>query len=194
VYGRDPMDPARAAEILVIQGRYATLEESARALARVNVDRGTRSTRADTALRAIQELPAMIGLRVRRANWRSPIDAIVVGAEIASYLVPVISLPVWAYASTRAMRRIGRSAIDFYAGDQSEPTVSPLTLPPRPSPRTRRLVIASVVPLALALGALFYLFPLGGVHPAVRWIGLVFGELALLLTFARLIRLTRIST
>jgi len=48
--------------------------------------------------------------------------------------------------------------------------------------------------LALALGVLFSLFPSGLVHPAVRWIGLVLGELALLLTFARLIRLTRIAT
>lgn len=194
VFGRDPTDPVRAAEILVIQGRYATLEEAAAALARAGADRGVRSTGADTAVRAIQQLPAMIGLRVRRVNWRSPIDVVVFGAEIASYLVPVISLPVWAYASARAMRRIGRSAIDFYGGDPPEPLIARFTLLARPPPRTRRLVIASVVPLALALGVLFSLFPSGLVHPAVRWIGLVLGELALLLTFARLIRLTRIAT
>ena len=194
VFGRDPTDPVRAAEVLVIQGRYATLEEAAAALARAGADRGVRSTGADTAVRAIQQLPAMIGLRVRRVNWRSPIDVVVFGAEIASYLVPVISLPVWAYASARAMRRIRRSAIDFYGGDPPEPLIARFTLLARPPPRTRRLVIASVVPLALALGVLFSLFPSGLVHPAVRWIGLVLGELALLLTFARLIRLTRIAT
>ena len=186
--------PCAPPEILVIQGRYATLEEAAAALARAGADRGVRSTGADTAVRAIQQLPAMIGLRVRRVNWRSPIDVVVFGAEIASYLVPVISLPVWAYASARAMRRIGRSAIDFYGGDPPEPLIARFTLLARPPPRTRRLVIASVVPLALALGVLFSLFPSGLVHPAVRWIGLVLGELALLLTFARLIRLTRIAT
>jgi hypothetical protein len=194
VFGRDPTDPVRAAEVLVIQGRYATLEEAAAALARAGADRGVRSSGADTAVRAIQQLPAMIGLRVRRVNWRSPIDVVVVGAEIASYLVPVISLPVWAYASARAMRRIGRSAIDFYGGDLPEPPVAPFTLLARPPPRTRRLVIASAVPLALALGVLFSFLPFGLVHPSVRWIGLVLGELALLLTFARLIRLTRVAT
>ena len=193
VYGRDPTDPVRAAEILVIQGRYATLEEAAGALARVGKPLGKRTGDASTALRLLQQLPSMIGLRLRRVRWRSPVDVLVAGAEVASYLVPVISLPVWAYASARAMRRLGRSAIDFYSGAPPAVSTTRVTLPPRPSARARRIVIACIVPLAVALGVLFSLLPLGIWHPAVRWIGLVLGELALVLTFARLIRLTRVS-
>jgi len=52
-------------------------------------------------------------------------------------------------------------------------------------------MILSVVPLALALGALFYLLPFGRYHHGIQWVGLVIGELALLWTFARLVRVTR---
>jgi hypothetical protein len=100
---------------------------------------------------------------------------------------------VWAYASARAMRRLGRAAIEFYSGPPTGAATTRVVLPPRPSTRTRRIVIASVVPLAVALGVLFSLLPIGMFHPAVRWIGLILGEVALLLTFARLIRLTRFS-
>lgn len=188
-YGREPMDPVRAAEILVIQGRYRTLEEAAEALSRVRMPVGVATAGTNTAVRVVQQLPSMIGLRLRRVNWCSPLDVVVAGAEIASYLVPVISLPVWAYASSRAMRRLGRSAIDFYSGPPRERPTTPVVLPPRPAPRSRRMILASVVPLAVALGVLFYIFPFG-LNSSVRWIGLVLGEAALLLTFARLIRLT----
>lgn len=192
VYGREPGDPLRAAEILVIQGRYATLEEAATALDRVQRPGDAGTAAGGTALRALGELPSMIGLRLRKANWRSPIDVLVTGAEIASYLVPVISLPVWAYASARAMRRVGRSAIDFYGGVPHERPPMTVVLPPRPSSRTRTLLIGSVVPLAVVLGVLFYVFPFGVGHSALRVTGLIIGEIALVLTFARLIRLTRV--
>jgi hypothetical protein len=193
VYGRDPTDPIRAAEILVVQGRYATLEEAAQALDRTRIPPTTKSANADTAVRLVKQLPSMIGLRLRRVNWRSPIDVIVAGGEIASYFVPVISLPVWAYASARSMRRLGRSAINFYEGPPAEPPATTVVLPPRPTSQYRRVVIASVVPLAVVLGALFFYLPWGLLHPGVRWIGLILGEVALLLSFARLIRLTRVS-
>ncbi len=191
VYGRDPSDPMRAAEILVIQGRYPTLEQAASALDRALGPADARSPGAGTALRGVQQLPSMIGLQLRKVNWRNPLDVLVAGAEVASYLVPIISLPVWAYASARAMRRVGRSAIDFYSGAPDERVPLATVLPPRPSARARRVVIASVVPLAIALGVLFFLFPFGLGHQAVRWIGFIIGEVALVLTFARLIRLTR---
>ena len=193
VYGRDPRDPIRAAEILVVQGRYATVEKAAEALVNVRTPLGASAAAPGTALRVVQQLPSMIGLRLRRVNWRSPIDVLITGAEVASYLVPVISLPVWAYASARAMRRLGHRAIDFYSGSDEERSRIPIVLLPRPKPWSRRMVLASVVPLAAALGVLFFILPFGFSHPAVRWVGLVLGELALLLTFARLIRLTRVT-
>lgn len=64
-------------------------------------------------------------------------------------------------------------------------------LPPRPTTRTRRLVIGTIVPLALALGAVITLLPISRWQHGLLWFGLALGELTLLLTFARLIRITR---
>jgi hypothetical protein len=196
VYGRDPMDPIRAAEILVIQGRYPTIEDAAAALGNAGSTAENRRLTANThtIFNIVRQLPSMIGLRIRKFT-RSPFDLVVTSAEIASYLVPVISLPVWAFASARATRRLGRAAINFYSRPATD--LAPDTefvLPPRPAIRTRRIVIGSVVPLAVALGVLFSLLPLGTHRPGIRWIGLVLGEIALLLTFARLIRLTHVAS
>jgi len=190
-YGRDPNDPLRAAEILVIQDRYSTVQEAAAALQRA----GAASHRSDhnvrTFVEVIRLMPAMIGLHVRRFT-RSPIDLLIAAAEVASFLVPVVSLPVWAIANARATRRLGHAAIDFYKGPFTVSRLeTSLVLPPRPRPRTRSLMILSVVPLALALGALFYLLPIGRYRHGLQWVGLIIGELALLWTFARLIRVTR---
>jgi hypothetical protein len=196
VYGRDPCDPIRAAEILVVQGRYATVEEAAAVLQLVGASAGSRTRASDvgTALDVARQLPSMIGLRVR-AFARSPLDLLIAGAEVASYLVPVVSLPVWAFANARATRRLGRAAIDFYTQPTPErPFTTAIVLPSRPSARSRRIFIASVLPLALALGVLFSLLPFAQLHQGLRWIGLVLGELALVLTFARLIRLTRVPS
>ena len=117
VFGRDPMEPVRAAEILVIQGRYPTVAEAAVALQRV----GRRATQCPVATDAptiggvVRQLPSMIGLHVRKVRAASPIDVVVAAVEVASFVVPVVSIPIWTFASARAMRRLGRAAVAFYA-------------------------------------------------------------------------------
>jgi hypothetical protein len=194
-YGRDPSDPARAAEVLVVQGRYSTVQDAAAALQKAGAaDSRHSAPEVHTVLDVVRQMPSMIGLRLRRYG-RSPIDLVIAGAEIASYLVPVVSMPVWTYASARATRRLGHAAIDFYSQPVAEKTLNTsIVLPPRPKPRTRKLLIGSVVPLALILGVVFWFLPFGFLHLGLRWVGLVIGELALALTFARLIRLTRLPT
>jgi hypothetical protein len=192
-YGRDPSDPARAAEVLVVQGRYPTVQDAAAALQKAGAaDSRHSAPEVHTVLDVVRQMPSMIGLRFRKYR-RSPIDLVIAGAEIASYLVPVVSMPVWTYASARATRRLGHAAIDFYSQPVAEQTLkTSIVLPPRPKPRTRKLLIGSVVPLALILGVVFWFLPFGFLHLGLRWVGLVIGELALALTFARLIRLTRL--
>ena len=192
-YGHDPTDPARAAEILVVQGRYPCVQEAAAALQQAgttsNVRQAGRGVRV--AVNVVRQLPSMIGLRVRKFTRRSLFDVIITGAEVASYFV--LSLPVWAFANARSTRRLGNKAIDYYhqlAVQQVPPTA--IVLPARPRPRTRALLIGGVVPLALALGVLFFFLPIGPYHHGVRWVGLAISEVALVLTFARLIRLTRV--
>jgi hypothetical protein len=198
VYGREPTDPIRAAEILVIQGRYQTVAEASAALqaAGRRAPRRAVATGARTIGDALRQLPSMIGLHVRKVRGASPIDLVVAAVEVASFVVPVVSIPIWTIASARAMRRLGRSAIAFYAQERvNEDGAAPVVvLPPRPTLRTRRLVIGTVVPLALALGAVITLLPINRWQHGLLWLGLVLGELTLLLTFARLIRVTRVPT
>jgi len=198
VYGRDPTDPIRAAEILVIQGRYPTLGEAAVALQGAGRRAAQRpvATDARTIGDVVRQLPSMIGLHVRKVRAASPIDVIVAAVEVASFVVPVVSIPIWTIASARAMRRLGRAAIAFYAQERvdEEHPAPVVVLPPRPTPRTRRVVIGTIVPLALALGVVITLLPIDRWQHGLLWLGLALGELTLLLTFARLIRITRVPT
>jgi len=196
VFGRDPTRPVRAAEILVIQGRYPTVAEAAVALQGAGRPASHRqaATDARTFGDVVRQLPSMIGLHARKVRAASPIDVVVAAVEVASFVVPVVSIPIWTIASALAMRRLGRAAIAFYAQERvDEGEAAPVVvLPPRPTPRTRRLVIATVVPLALALGVVITLSPINRWQHGLLWLGLVLGELTLLLTFARLIRITRV--
>jgi hypothetical protein len=196
VFGRDPTEPDRAAEILVIQGRYSTVAEASVALQVAGLPATQRpiATDARTMGDVVRQLPSMIGLHARKVRAASPIDLIVAAVEVASFVVPVVSIPIWTIASARAMRRLGRAAMAFYAHEPvDEREAAPaVRLPPRPTPRTRRLVIGTIVPLALALGVVITLLPINRWQHGLLWLGLVLGELTLLLTFARLIRITRL--
>lgn len=193
-FGREPGDPLRAAEFLHIQGRYPTVQAAAAALH----DAGSRPDRRPltwdlrTMASIVRQVPSMIGLRMTRFRARSPLEKVIAVMEVLSYFVPIVSLPVWAFANAHATRRLGRAALRFYDQPAQEPGTTPaLTLPLRPEPRIRGLIIGTVVPLALAMGVLFFFLPLG-IDQHGRWIGLAIGETSLALTFARLIRLTRV--
>ncbi len=192
IYGRDPGDPARAAEILVIQGRYPTVAAAGAALQKA----GTRQTREHQSKRtasmasAVRQVPSMIGLQVRLL--KTPMDVAIVIVEVVSFLIPVISIPVWAAANARATRRLGRAAISFYSQPPTTGrSAATLVLPSPPTRRQRRQFIATLVPLAAALGVLAAVLPFGRYTHNLRWAGLVLAELALILTFSRLVRITR---
>lgn len=194
-FGRDPTDPLRAAEYLYLQGRYPTARAAAKALdaALHPVARPRHPPSFRSALQVVGQLPSMIGLHVLRFRKRSIVEKAIAVLEIASYFVPLLSLPIWAFANARSTRRLGRAAIDFYRQAPDESGGLPaLVLPSRPDPRTRRLLIGTAVPLALAMGALFSFLPLGWFQHGIRWLGLAIGETVIALTFARLVRLTRV--
>ena len=196
VYGRDPLSPERAAEILVVQGRYRTVAEAALALRAVGQG-GSRqegmASETRTVATVLRQLPSLIGVTVRRLSNRSAFDAVLGAAEVASFVFPVVSIPVWALSNARATRRLGRAAADFYRLPVADLDVTPVVLPPRPPRRVRRLSIGCVVPLALALGVLVTLLPGGTAEHGLRWAGLAIGEASLVLIFARLVRITRVD-
>ena len=135
-YGRDPSDPARAAEVLVVQGRYSTVQDAADALQKVGAaDEISFGSEVRTFFDVVRQFPSMIGLRLRQYT-RSPIDLVIAGAEVASYLVPVVSMPVWTYASARATRRLGHAAINFYSQPVAEQSLKSQSCC-RPAPSRR---------------------------------------------------------
>ena len=199
-YGRDPWQPERAAEVLVIQGRYQSVEDASHALqlagtpARPSDGGEARRARLAAIFGALGQVPSMIGLRVRKIRAAHPFDIVVMIVEVASYVVPVLSVPVWALANARATRRLGHAAVDFYerraAPGESAPDVP---LFPPVTAAMRRRSIAVVVALALGLGALAVVEPVGRIHHGVGVAVLVVAEAILVLTFGRLLRLTRLD-
>jgi hypothetical protein len=151
IYGRNPGDPARAPEILVLQGRYPTVAAAAAALRQAGTrpPRQPQSKRSVGLVSVLRQIPSMIGLQIRRI--KTPMDAIILIVEVAAFVFPVISIPVWMFANARATRRLGHAAIRYY---RQTPTTEAnsvgLVLPPPPTRRRRRQFIATAVPLAAA--------------------------------------------
>lgn len=108
IYGRDPDDPARAPEILVFQGRYPNVAAAAAALRQVGAKPSHQPpSKASAGLAsALRQIPSMIGSQARRI--KTPMDAIILIIEVAAFVFPVISIPVWMYANARATRRLVR--------------------------------------------------------------------------------------
>jgi hypothetical protein len=197
VYGRDPTDPARAAEVLVVQGRYQSVSDAAAALQVAAEPAAHRRAASDVGTLAalVHQVPSMIGLQVRKFTSKSPIDLIIAFVEVASFFVPIVSVPVWGVASARATRRLGHAAVDFYSRPEADPdSAESVVLSARPRPWVRRLLLATVVPLFLALGVIVALiFPLGRFSHHIHVAGFVITELAIVVIFFRLIRVTRLT-
>lgn len=134
----------------------------------------------------------MIGVKLRTLRREHPIDAVLAVAQWASYLIPVVGIPACAAASARAARKLGGAAVAFYADSPALSDIDPgFTLPPRPSPRRRRGLVAAVVATAGALLVLVVVFS-GGLQGLRRhWLATIVAELFLILTFGRLLWTTR---
>jgi hypothetical protein len=192
IYGRDPEDPARAAEILVFQRRYQTVAEADAALrsaghpkSRDHQPPWTRRTWI-----AVKQLPQMIGLQLRRIKY--PFDVVIWAAEVAAFFVPLMSIPVWTYATGVSTKRLGRAAIEHYqrTSTGSDPTTT-IVLPKPPTTRVRRRLVASLVAVIAALAIVAPFIPLGKVSHFLPLGGIVLAEFSLLWAGIRLVLITR---
>jgi hypothetical protein len=192
LYGRDPRDAARAAELLVFQRRYASTAVAEAALRWAGspaASHGTQS-RLRRLVLAFQQLPSMIGFEIRK--MKNPLDVLIVAAEIAAFFVPVISIPVWAYASGASTRRVGRAAIAYYgAVSPSRDVRTSVVVRDTPSARARRKVVVVLLAVLIMLGIVAPFVPLGRVSHFLPLGGIVLAELALVLTGLRLFLVTR---
>jgi hypothetical protein len=192
IYGRDPEDPARVAETLVFQHRYPTVAQAEAALRTIGGPR-PRDSRLPWLRRmsiAVKQLPALIGFQVRRI--KHPLDVVIVAAEVAAFFVPLMSIPVWAYATGKSTRRLGRNAIDYYQQTPASADLpATIRLPSPPTARIRRRFVVSLVVLVAALAAVAPFIPLGKVSHFLPLGGILLAEAALVWTGMRLIFITR---
>jgi hypothetical protein len=196
LFDRDPTDPVRAAEVLVLKGRAKSLEAATEALraARSPSARAARPPLRRVLTQSLRQLPAMLGLNLRNLKGQAPIDAMVTVGQWASYLVPVIGMPACSISAARATRKLGADAVAFYSRARagSAPAADlGFTLPPRPSGRRRRRLVAAVLATALVLAVLVVALS-GGINGLKRhWLLTGVCELFLIATFGRLLWTTR---
>jgi hypothetical protein len=103
VFGHDPTDPDRAAELLVLQGLHhdvaearASLDGEGTAAASSWIDR--RLSRDEALVRALASLAVRTG-----------------GKRLLGKAIPGFAVFYGSWANARATRRLGRDAIRFYA-------------------------------------------------------------------------------
>lgn len=192
IFGRDPRSAARAPELLVIQGRYVTIEEAETAILFAGTGRNDemKPAASEDSRSLFRQALSMIGLRL--LSVRRPIDALILIATVLSFVLPVVGMPFWALANARVTRRRGEDAIRFYAKHQplTESSVG-VTLSPEPTHRARRWMIAGILLVGVLLAALALLVPLGRLSHGLPLAGRGLAEFGLLFTILSLIRALR---
>ena len=198
LFGRAPTDPARAADILVFQGRHPDVATASAALRDAGVtharSHGPRPSLWTVAGRTLRQVPGMVGIKVRKFRDAGLVNGIISAAETLSYVVPVLSIPAWAAGNARATRKLGHAAVESYSTPLSPSQTSSLPagfiLPPPISRTRRRLRAASGVVLCAVPVLLAVFFP-GDPLAAKRTIVVVLTEVFLLLTVGRLLWVAR---
>ncbi len=205
IYGWDPGAAERAAEILVLQGRYPDVGSAAVELRQAGTrrprERGPRIGLWRALAQAVGQVPGMIGLRFSRLRGEGRVGVALKVAEAVALVVPVLGIVAWAAAYARTMRKLGEAALDRYGGgptdtpDPRGPGADPVFRLPAPARRRTRVLLtvglvvgAVLLALALALGP-FVTHRLGVRH-LVR-VG--FAELFLAVTFGRILWITRLA-
>ncbi len=188
LHGHDPCDPARAAEFLVVQGKYATVEEAAAVLAAVPVHREREHQGVwKAAIATARQVPSLVSLEVHKAKSAGWVNAALSVLGAVSFVVPVLGVPVCAAGSARTTRRLARSATEFYGGGPPERPASALALPDLTSGRDWRPLALGV--LSLVAAAVVTVVWIGGSHRQIARVGLGLIWVWVAFTYARLWRL-----
>jgi len=126
--GYAPDDEMRAADLLVIQGAYASTPEASEALARLTRDpkrrEGKRLPRG-TRIAMVKRMAYMLGLlgsgEENSSRLRSALQMVLVGAVfLVGLLLPLVWVPYMGYAFRKSGLRMGAQASAFYAERRSE--------------------------------------------------------------------------
>lgn len=196
LYGQEPTHPARAAEMLVFQGRYADKEAAAAALRRAGTaeasDHHGFSIRT-VVVQTARQVPQMVGMRLQKVRRGGPWGMVISAATLASYLVPFVGVPALAASNGRTTRQLGKQAVAYYAAHPEPPVPDPeVVLPPRPGARARILLTCAVIAAGVIFGVAAAMIPLGTTRLDLpRWVVIVLMEVFLVVTLSRLLWITR---
>jgi hypothetical protein len=126
--GYKPDDERRAADLLVIQGAYPTVDDATAALGRVTRDpkahEGKRLPRG-TRIKMIMRMAYLLELlgpsgEEKPSRIRSALSIAVLGVVfLAGLVLPLVWVPYMAYAFRKSGVKMGTRASRFYAGQSS---------------------------------------------------------------------------
>ena len=192
--GHSPSDQMRAADLLVLQGAYASTAEASAALEKVARDparaAGKRLPRG-SRVSMVRRMAYMLGLIERserkRGLLRSMLQLALVGVLVLiGFALPLIWVPLMALAFRKSGIQMGARATEFYArGDAGDAGVTfrkAETVRVGITAGTIRMIVLILLPLAVAAAALLTRAEITGgewVSAAILLIGV-----SLLVTFS----------
>jgi hypothetical protein len=194
VHGHDPSDPARAAEILVLQGKAPDVATAAALLSVVGTTNKERGV-PRTALRdTVRGMPASARARWDAFRAKGPVTMILAVLEVVCWLVPLIGAPVSAASNARATRLLGDKARAFY-GTGPAPPAAPELDPAlhgrvawgvKPMPPMGILVVLVLATAVLTVVTLYLGFHGPHHRHHTRWLLLGLAGAFVMITYGRL--------
>jgi hypothetical protein len=172
--GYAPDDEMRAADLLVIQGAYASTTEASAALAKLTQDpnrhEGKRLPRG-TRISMVKRMAFLLGLvgssDEKPSRLRSALQMALVGAVfLVGLLLPLVWVPYMAYTFRKSGLQMGGRASAFYAERRSEEAGVTVTKSPTVriamSAGVVRIVALVALPIVVAVIALLAGADIGG--------------------------------
>jgi hypothetical protein len=154
--GYAPDDEMRAADLLVIQGAYASTGEASAALARLTRDPKSREGKRlprGTRISMVKRMAYMLGVigsgdEEKPSRLRSALEMALVGAVfLVGLVLPLVWVPYMALAFRKSGLRMGARASAFYAERRSEETGVTV----RKAPAVRVAMSASLIRMVLLI-------------------------------------------
>lgn len=186
VHGHDPFDPARAAEILVLQGKAPDVAAAAATL-RVAGTTSRERGEPKTDLRdVVRGLPASARARWDAFRAKGPVTMILAVLNVACWLVPLVGAPVSAASNARTTRLLGDKARAFYGSGPAPPAGPVPSWGVKPVPPTRILVALVLATALLTVVTIYLAFHASHHRHHTRWLLLGLAAAFVTITYGRL--------
>ncbi|MFI9331386.1 hypothetical protein ACIGZJ_28105 [Kitasatospora sp. NPDC052868] len=154
--GKDPTDPARAAEVMVLQGAYPDVASAERAIGRAaeaGPVPGPEVGRWRGFWSLISRMARLLGLTGADADpppsrWRTAAGWVLVGVVfLVGTVAPLVWLPYMGMSYARATDRIAARAATFHFGDAADWRAGPSRVDPGMAAGGLRALVSLLLPL-----------------------------------------------